>query len=206
MFRQRDQSILKDHQEYIIKLAFLAEIKEWDNRSHLERVRRYTSLIAAGLGLPQDQAEVISIACQLHDVGKITIPDVLLKKTGKYDEAEWRAIERHTIEGALILKGSANPIFQVGETIAFTHHERWDGSGYPQGLAGEEIPLASRICAIVDVFDGLTTRRLYKEPIDENESFRLIRHSGGTLFDPRLVQAFDACFPEILKIKQSVRV
>jgi putative two-component system response regulator len=140
----------------------------------------------------------------LHDIGKTMMPDQLLKDGGKYDDVEWSLIERHTLDGAKIFEGSTSPILQIAASIALTHHERWDGSGYPNQLKGEEIPLAGRICAIADVFDALTTARSYKLTISMEEALNLILESSGVLFDPALVWIFNDQFEEIKKIRLAV--
>jgi response regulator RpfG family c-di-GMP phosphodiesterase len=182
--------------EQVMLTAYLAEYAEWDNRTHLERVRRYTYILANGYGVGHEQASLISIAAILHDIGKITIPVSILKKTANLEKAEYKITERHTTEGARLLHGSSSPIFQAGAVIAQTHHERWDGSGYPEGLKGEEIPLSGRILAIVDVFDALTTWRPYKKEIGTREAHDMIKKSSGVLFDPQLITIFSNKFDD----------
>jgi putative two-component system response regulator len=195
----------QETQDQIILAAYLAELQEWDNRSHLERIRRFVSLIATSLGIPEAETRIISIASQLHDVGKILIPEHILKKSGNLEPYEWSITERHTIDGANLLKGSNSVYFQAGELIALSHHERWDGSGYPNKLKGTEIPVSGRICAIADVFDALTTKRSYKDEVHPREALELIKDSSGTLFDPEIVQAFTANFNEFVAVSKSVR-
>ncbi|NIV14467.1 MAG: HD domain-containing protein [Aliifodinibius sp.] len=196
-----DQQDLQDH---IILTAYIAEIKEWDNRSHIERIRRYTSLLATEMNLPLNESRLFSIAAQLHDIGKISIPDSILKKTDNLEPHEYEIAERHTLEGAKLLRGSNSVILQTAEIIALTHHERWDGSGYPRGLSGEDIPLSGRICALADVFDALTTTRPYKTEINPLKALELIKDSSGVLFDPNLVKIFEDNFDDVLSIKRSV--
>jgi putative two-component system response regulator len=148
--------------------------------------------------------QLISVACQLHDIGKVGLPEALLLQQGQYSDAELQKIKRHTTIGAEILSNSASPLLQAGETIALNHHERWDGSGYPHGLAGDAIPLSARLCAIADVFDALTTPRPYKKEISPEDAWRLIAGASGTLFDPQLVQVFTDELSALLKIKKSV--
>lgn len=195
----------QDLQDHIVLTAYIAEIKEWDNRKHLERIRRYTTLLATGLNLPENEVRLFSIAAQLHDIGKISIPDAILKKTGDLDEHEWAISERHTLEGAKLMRNSSSVILNTGEIIALTHHERWDGSGYPQGLKGEDIPLTGRICALADVFDALTTPRPYKKEIEAMDALQLLKVSRGTLFDPQLVDIFEAKYDDVLHILHNVK-
>lgn len=186
--------------DFIVRLAHLAEIKEWDCRPHIERIRKYSYIIGSGAQIDRQTNEIISMATQLHDIGKGMMPDHLLSEGGVYDDLDRPLIERHTSDGAKILEGSSSPILQIGASIARTHHERWDGSGYPNHLKGEEIPLGGRICAIADVFDALTTVRSYKRTISMDEAFELIVDSSGVLFDPALVMVFKEQFAELKRI------
>ncbi len=189
--------------EGLTLFAYAAEAAEWDNRPHLRRVKAYAFTLLCSLGLPAAEAEMLALACTLHDVGKAATPDELLKRQGSYTAAEWQVMERHTIEGEKMLRESASPILRAGAVIALTHHERWDGSGYPHHIAGEDIPLSGRVCALVDVFDALTTARLYKEPIEIEEAFELIRRTSGTLFDPTVVGAFLSSQSDIVSLYKS---
>ena len=200
MFRSRNDARSQELNESLVRLAYIAEIKEWDNRLHLERMRGYCQLLAQTVGLTGQEAFLLGIASQLHDIGKSMMSDQLLREGGKYDDSERPLIERHTIDGAKILDGSSSAIIQIGASIALTHHERWNGSGYPNHLKGEEIPLGGRICAIADVFDALTTVRSYKQTVSKEEALQLVLDSSGVLFDPTLVRAFKEQFTEIKKI------
>ncbi len=189
--------------ESLSLLAYVAEAAEWDNRAHLRRVKAYSYIIFTALGVPTAEAELLALACVLHDVGKAATPDELLKRQGSYTPEEWQVMERHTSDGEKMLRDASSPILRAGAAIALTHHERWDGSGYPNHTAGENIPLSGRVCALVDVFDALTTSRPYKEPVDVDEAFELIRRTSGTLFDPAVVQAFTNTHSEILSLYKS---
>lgn len=204
MFRNFIENPQKDLQDFLLRMAYIAEIKEWDNRAHVERIRRYTAVLCDAMDMLQQDVETISYASMLHDIGKALTPDVLLRKAGKFDEKDWSIAEQHTIQGAQILHGSNSLILQNAEVIALTHHERWDGSGYPRHLKGDEIPLIGQICAIADVFDALTTPRPYKEAIDELEGLKIIQDAGGKLFSPQVVSAFSSRFQEIQKIKRAL--
>jgi putative two-component system response regulator len=188
--------------DVVKRMATLAEYREPGIQHHLERIRGYCYALARGMDFPMQDAEVISYASQLHDIGEISIPDSLLMKAGKLSPYEWEQVKRHPIIGAEILRGSPSIVLQMGETIALTHHERWDGSGYPYGTKGEAIPVPGRICALADIFDALTTRRPYKDEIPVAEAYQLIMDNSGVLFDPALVQAFSESFDEITKIRQ----
>jgi putative two-component system response regulator len=193
----------KELLDAVLRLAYVAEYREGDNTGHLERIKGYTQLLARGMGLNQNEVQLISTACQLHDIGKVGLPEALLNQQGRFSDADFQKVKRHTIIGAEILKNSFSPVLQAGETIALNHHERWDGSGYPNRLAGEEIPLSARLCAIADVFDALTTPRPYKKEISTDDAARLIIGASGILFDPQIVQAFEDELPNILKVKKA---
>jgi putative two-component system response regulator len=204
MFKSRRTLFLQESNESIVLAAYAAEMREWDNRNHLKRIRDYTYSLCTALDFPRPEAEMTSIACQLHDIGKAATPDELLKRQGQYLEEEWKIMERHTLDGEAMLKDSSSPLLRMAASIALTHHERWDGSGYPNGLSGEQIPLTARICALADVFDALTTARSYKQqPMDDENAFDLLQRSAGSLFDPRIIQAFVELYPDLLRIKNS---
>lgn len=190
MFKAETGTNPKDFQEFIVRMALISEIKEWDNRAHIERIRRICYILASGCNLQLQEIENIAIASQLHDVGKINIPEELVKKTGRYDTFEWGIIEKHTMDGAKILSGSSSTVLQTAEEIALSHHEKWDGTGYPHGLKGQEVPLVGRICALADVYDALTTTRPYKQPMSSHDACKLITENRGKLFDPDLVDIF----------------
>jgi putative two-component system response regulator len=194
----------KELLDAVWRLAYIAEYREGGNLTHLERIKGYTSLLGRGLGLTQSEVQIISTACQLHDIGKVGLPEGLLLQQGQYTEAELNKIRRHTTIGAEILSNSPSPLLQAAESVALDHHERWDGSGYPNGLIGDQIPLSARLCAIADVFDALTTPRPYKKEISVEDALRLIVGASGSLFDPQVAQVFKDEFPGILKVKKSI--
>lgn len=194
----------KELLDAIWRLAYIAEYREGGNLNHLERIKGYIQVLARGFGLSPNEVQLISIAGQLHDIGKVGLPEGLLLQQGQYSEAELNKIKRHTIIGAEILSNSPSSLIQAGETIALNHHERWDGSGYPKGISGEQIPLSARFCAIGDVFDALTTPRPYKKEISVEDASRLIIGASGSLFDPQLAQVFQEELPSILKVKKAV--
>jgi putative two-component system response regulator len=196
-FLDLTQQDLVDH---LVLTAYVAEVTEWDNRAHLERIRRYAYILASELGMGHEQASLISLASMLHDVGKITIPVNIMKKTANLEPAEYKITERHTLEAARMMRTSGSPILQAAAVIAQTHHERWDGSGYPEQLKGEAIPLSGRIMALIDVFDSLTTWRPYKKAMPPDQARELILTSSGVLFDPKVVAAFIAKFDDLLAV------
>lgn len=188
--------------ETIYRLARAAEFKDDDTGEHIIRIGHFSAAIAKHMGLSDEEVETILYAAPMHDVGKIATPDAILRKPGKLDAEEWTIMQQHCQQGALILEGSDSELLQLAETIALTHHEKWDGSGYPQGLKGTEIPIAGRITAIADVFDALTSKRPYKEPFPLEKSLAIIRESRGSHFDPEVVDTFFAITDEIIKIKK----
>jgi len=200
MFKTFNDLNQQDVLDQLMLTAYIAEFAEWNNRAHLERIRRYTYILASGTDIGHNQAGLISLASILHDVGKITIPASILKKTANLEPAEYKLTEQHTMEGAKLLSSSGSAIFQTGAIIARTHHERWDGSGYPDHLKGEEIPLSGQIMALVDVFDALTTKRSYKSHVKPEDAYDMIRAASGSLFDAKLVSIFSSKFEEFKSI------
>lgn len=194
----------KELVDAVWRMAYIAEFREGGNAAHLERIKGYVQVLGRGLGLTQNEIQVISTACQLHDIGKVGLPEGLLLQQGQYSESELKKIKSHTTIGAEILKNANSPLLQAGEMVALNHHERWDGSGYPNGISGEEIPLSARLCAVADVFDALTTPRPYKKEISVEDAMRLIVGASGTLFDPQIVQVFQDDFQNILKVKKTI--
>ena len=188
--RERTAELLDTQVEVIRRLAQAAELRDDDTGAHIDRVGRICERVARQLGMAPREAERLRIASTLHDVGKIGVADRVLLKRGELDSAEWDAMMAHTTAGAALLSGSRSPLLQMAEVIARTHHERWDGTGYPEGLKGDQIPLVGRICAICDVFDALASRRSYKDPWAFDRVVREIERKRGSHFDPRVVDAF----------------
>jgi putative two-component system response regulator len=189
------------HEETILRLSIAAEYRDDDTASHIQRMSTYSEALARRMGLTDEQIVLVKRASPMHDVGKIGIRDAILMKPGKYTPEEFEEMRSHTIIGARILQGSASELLQVGEVIALNHHEKWDGSGYPNGLSGASIPLVARIVSLADVFDALTTRRCYKPPFTVEVALEIINQGIGTHFDPNVVQAFLGGFDEILQIR-----
>ena len=185
----------------IYRLSVASEYKDADTGAHIKRVSWYSASIAHHMGLAEKTIETILYAAPMHDLGKIGIPDRILLKPARLNPAEWKIMNTHTVIGAKILKGSDAEFIRLGEIIARSHHEKWDGSGYPDGLKGMDIPIAGRITAIADVFDALTSKRPYKEPFSVEDSLVIIGEGRGSHFDPDVVDAFFAIQDEILTIK-----
>jgi putative two-component system response regulator len=191
--------------ESICHLCRAAEYKDENTGDHIKRMSYYTSAVARKMGLNKQMAENLLYTAPMHDAGKIGIPDHILLKPGKLNNKEWEIMKQHTIIGAQILAGSGAKFIKLAQTIALTHHEKWDGSGYPKGLKGSKIPLVGRIAAIADVFDALTSRRPYRvKPFSLEEAFDYIKMERGRHFDPKVVDAFFAAKDEILWIKENI--
>lgn len=186
----------------IQRLAIVAAYKDKDTALHIKRMSRYSAVLASGLCLSPKQVEMVLHASQMHDVGKIGIPDAILLKPAKLDAHEWDIMRQHTTMGGHMLSGSPSELMQAGRMIALSHHERWDGSGYPKGLEGEDIPLLGRISSVADVFDAVTSPRPYREAFSNQEAYRILREGRGTQFDPRVVDVFFARLDEIVAIQR----
>src|SRR3954447_17978021 len=193
--RERTAQLRETQLEIVQRLSQAAESRDGDTGEHIQRIRRMTQRLALAIGVPADEAELIGHASAMHDVGKIGIPDRVLLKPGKLDAEEWALMQSHTTIGAEILAGSNSALLQIAEEIALTHHERFDGTGYPQGLAGEAIPLGARITAICDVFDALRSQRVYKDRWTIDDAVAELAAQRGRHFDPALVDAFLALVP-----------
>lgn len=188
--------------EIIHRLSTATECKDETTGNHICRMSHFAAAVARQLGLDEAAVELILYAAPMHDLGKIGIPDRILLKPAKLSPLEWEIMKKHTLIGAEILKDSEIELLRVGEAIARTHHEKWDGSGYPAGLRGVEIPLYGRIVAIADVFDAMTSARPYKETFSVEEALDKIREGRGSHFDPDVVDAFFEILDEIRAIKQ----
>ncbi len=176
--------------EIVERLAYAAEYRDDMSGDHPERVGRLSAALARALGLPETTVGLIGPAATLHDVGKLAISDAILLKQGALTPMEFEVMKLHVSIGSEILGRSRSPLLQLSDEIALTHHERWDGSGYLEGLSGEGIPISGRIVAVADVYDTLTHRRPYKEPWPPEEALAEVRRSSGRQFDPRVVEAF----------------
>jgi len=191
---------IREH-ETLLRLAKAGEYRDEETGNHVIRMAKYSHLIAKKLGLDEDECETIELAAPMHDIGKIGIPDQILLKPGKLSLEEFTIIKKHTRIGYEILKNSPSRYLQMGAVIALGHHEKFNGSGYPQGLRGEDIPLVARIVAVADVYDALSSKRCYKPAWSHDAVLNMLNEQSGQHFDPRCVQAFISQLEEIHTIQ-----
>jgi len=197
---QLHRDIRQAHLDTIVRLGVAAEYRDKETGNHIRRMSHYSQIIAEKMGLTADQVEIILLASPMHDVGKVGIPDAVLLKPGRLNEVERKIIESHCIIGAEILKGSDVPLMKLSQTIAFTHHEKWDGTGYPTRLKGTDIPVEGRIVALADVFDALTNKRVYKPAMSLDDTMTIIREGSGAHFDPAVVEAFQKGWDKVTEV------
>lgn len=193
------------HLDAVRRLALAAEFKDRDAASHIERVGRYCELLGRSLNLAPQDVERLRFASSVHDVGKIGIPGSILALPGELHPAEHEVMRQHTVFGAYLLHGSKSELLQMGEAIAISHHERWDGTGYPRGIAGDAIPLAGRICAVADVFDALTSDRPYRAALPNPTAYAMMAAESGQHFDPAVLDAFLAQRSAMEAVQQQYR-
>ncbi len=203
--RERTRELHETRLEIIRRLGRAAEYRDNETGNHIIRMSQVSQRLAQAAGLPEAQCELILHAAPMHDIGKIGIPDRILLKPGKLEAEEWSLMQRHVEIGAEILSGHDSELMRMARRIALTHHERWDGKGYPRGLKGEEIPVEGRIVAIADVFDALTSERPYKRAWAVEEAVAEIQRGAGNHFDPHLVALFMEILPEVLQIREAYR-
>jgi response regulator RpfG family c-di-GMP phosphodiesterase len=199
---ERSETALEHSQEEtIMRLSMAVERRDQETGDHIERMGRYCSLLATKLGWDEGRCELLRIAAPLHDVGKIAIPDSILLKPGALNPTERVEIERHAEIGHEILAGSDSPLLDLAARIALSHHEHWDGGGYPNGLIGEEIPIEGRMAAIADVFDALTSDRVYRPAMTVERALAIMSEGRGAHFDPTLLDTFFDSIVEVLLIR-----
>ena len=196
------REIAEREEETIHRLMRAAEFRDNETGNHIVRMGEYAGVLGAALGFSVEDCRLLRLATPMHDIGKVSTPDAILLKPGPLTPEEWTVMRNHTVAGYEILKGSSSRLIQLAAEIALSHHERFDGTGYPAGTKGAAIPVSARICAIADVFDALTSERPYKEAWDVDRAFSEIERLSGTHFDPKLVSVFDSIKPGIQKIKQ----
>jgi two-component system, response regulator RpfG len=205
MVEDATREVREREKETLLRLARAGEFRDEETGNHLIRMARYSRLIAAALSLDPDETQTIELAAPLHDIGKIGIPDQILLKPGRLDPAEWEVMRRHPVIGHEILKGSASKYVRMGALIALGHHEKYDGSGYPNGLVGDHIALCARIVSVADVYDALTSVRPYKKAWSSEQAFEYVASQAGRHFDPRMVEAFAGMKKQVLQIQDEWR-
>jgi response regulator RpfG family c-di-GMP phosphodiesterase len=198
--RAATKEIADREHETITRLMRAMEYRDNDTGMHVMRMGQYAMTLGRALELSTDEQEMLLLATPMHDIGKVATPDHILLKPGSLEPHEWEVMKTHALAGHNILAGSASKILQLASSIALNHHERWDGSGYPYGLKGSDIPLAARICAVSDVFDALISKRPYKDAWTPAAAFKAIEKSTGSHFDPMVVEALFCCKPQIEEI------
>jgi len=200
--RKATMEIIAREREVIFRLTKATEYRSPETGAHILRMALYSKTIARKMGLTDDEQDLLLTAAPMHDIGKVGTPDNVLLKEGKLTQDEYEIMKEHTLMGYEILNGSKSKLLQIAAEIALAHHEKFDGSGYPKGLKGEDIPLMARICAISDVFDALTSPRTYKKAWTTNDALAEIDRQSGRYFDPVVISAFKSCLSEILAIKE----
>ena len=201
--RKATAALRKQEREVLIILSKAAEYRDPETGAHISRMSHYSKLIAAQLGLDETEQDIILEASPMHDVGKVGTPDHILLKPGKLDQEEFAIMKQHATQGYEILSQGSSRLLQVAADIAISHHEKFNGKGYPNGLKGEDIPLYGRIVAVADVFDALTSARPYKKAWPVDQAIALLKEESGEHFDPKCVEAFLAVLDEALKIMAS---
>ena len=192
--KQKASDLEQAYLDTVMRLTRASQFKDEETGAHIIRLSHYSKSVAVELELDPEQTQLIFDAAPMHDVGKIGIPDAILLKPGPLDDEEWKIMRSHPAIGASLLKGSTSPLIEVARNIALNHHERWDGSGYPAGLRGEDIPLPGRIVMLADIYDALRSRRSYKPPFEHDRAYDIIVNgdprSEPSHFDPDLLQVF----------------
>lgn len=207
MYHERNEAlreVTRAHHEALLRLALAADYRDDDTGVHMVRIGYLAEALALLLGEPEGFAGMLRRAAPMHDVGKIGIPDAILKKPGAYTPEERAQMNQHAQMGADILGRSRVPLFQLAAEVALTHHERWDGSGYPRGLVGEAIPISGRIVAVVDFFDALTMDRCYRKAFSDEVALGMLVQQRGVAFDPRIVDAFASHVDDMTALRERI--
>ena len=202
MVRERTEELHRTRLQVVQKLGKAAEYRDEETGSHILRMSHCCALLARAIGWSEERCDLILNASPMHDIGKIGIPDAILLKPGKFEPHEWEIMKTHAAIGGKLLEGDDSSLMRMAQEIALSHHEKWDGSGYPGGLVGEAIPQSGRIAALADVFDALTSERPYKKAWTVEAAVDLIKENSGKHFDPALVEVFMHELPGILQIRE----
>ena len=201
--RKATAEIIERERETVVRLSKAAEYRDPETGAHILRMARFSQLIGRQMGLSVEDQQLLLDAAPMHDIGKVGIPDKILLKPGRLDPEEFEIMKQHAIFGYRLLEGSSSTVLRAGAEIAKGHHEKFDGSGYPFGLKGEEIPIFSRIVAVADVFDALTSERPYKRAWTIEAAVDFLKNGAGSHFDPRCVEAFLSVWDEVLAIRDA---
>ena len=205
MVRDRTKELHETRLEVIRRLGLAAEYRDNETGLHIIRMSKMSKVLGEAAGMDQETADTLLNASPMHDIGKIGIPDRVLLKPGKLDAEEWEIMQTHAAIGGVMLGGHPSPLLTMAKEIALTHHEKWNGAGYPKGMKEEEIPLPGRVCALADVFDALTSERPYKKPWSIEDTVSEIDNQKGVHFDPQLVELFHTVLEQFVSIKKEYR-
>ena len=200
-----EKEIEDTQKEVVFTMGAIGESRSKETGNHVKRVAEYSKILALKYGLTQEEAELLKQASPMHDIGKVGIADAILNKPAKLTLDEFEKMKEHAVLGYEMLKNSNRPLLKLASTVAYEHHEKWDGSGYPQGLKGEDIAISGRITAIADVFDALGSSRIYKKAWDDEKIFNLFKEEKGKHFDPNLIDIFFDNLDEFLKIRDTFK-
>jgi response regulator RpfG family c-di-GMP phosphodiesterase len=200
-----NKEIEDTQKEVVFTMGSIGESRSKETGNHVKRVAEYSKLMALAYGLEEDEAEMLKQASPMHDIGKVAIEDTILKKPGKLDAKEFTRMQKHAQIGYEMLKHSQRPLLKTAAIVAYEHHEKWNGNGYPRGLSGEDIHIYGRITALADVFDALGTNRVYKKAWDDDKIFKLFHEEKGKHFDPKLVDIFFDNLQQFLSIRDEFK-
>lgn len=197
---EQSRLVRRAQEEIIHRLVVASMVRDDETGAHIKRIGMFGAAVARAAGWPAEDVECVRLAAPMHDIGKIGIPDAILLKPGKLTPEEYEIMKSHTLIGASILRNSHSPMMQLAERIARSHHEWWNGAGYPDGICGTDIPPAARITAVVDVYDALTHDRVYRRALPESEALAVLERGRGRQFDPELLDVFFDALPEIREL------
>jgi len=207
MYRERNQAlreVARAHHDALLRLSLAAEFRDDDTGVHIMRIGFMAEALALLAGQPRSFAQMLRRAAPMHDIGKIGVPDAVLKKPGAYTPEERQVMNKHPLIGAEILGRSRVPLFKMAAEVAMTHHERWDGGGYPMGLVGEAIPLTGRIVGVVDFFDALTMDRCYRPALPDEQALQMLQDQRGLAFDPNLVDLIVEHAETLIELRERI--
>ena len=199
------KEIEETQREVVFTMGAIGESRSKETGNHVKRVAQYSKIFALYYGLPEDEAELLKQASPMHDIGKIAIPDAILNKPGRFNAEERLIMDTHAQLGYDMLHASNRPLLKMASIVAYEHHEKWNGKGYPQGLSGEDIHIYGRITALADVFDALGSDRVYKKAWDDERIFKLFKEERAEHFDPKLIDIFFENLDEFLRIRDTLK-